>query len=339
MTQPAFIAGVGHYLPPRKVANAELPHPFNQEPELITRMTGVETRHWVDGRVYTSDLAAEAARSALVDARIDATELDCIVAATLSPDYAFPGIGVYTQTKLEQERIPAYDVRNQCSGFLYSLNVACAFVRAHVYRRVLLTCAEIHSHGMGRTEIHRHVSPLFGDGAGAVIVSDEERSGGGRFRVDYVKVGADGRGADRLRLRIWDISIEPSMDWTQVSDSTDVMWHPEMDGPFIFKNAVTGMTEAAKECLAALDLTVADLAYVLPHQANLRICRAVATALRLPPEKLLANIQRVGNTTAASIPILLSESVAEGRFRTGDRVLVLAYGSVLTWGAALLTAV
>jgi 3-oxoacyl-[acyl-carrier-protein] synthase III len=338
MTARAHITGVGHYLPPRQVTNAELPPPLNSDPEGITRRTGIESRHWVEGKVYTSDLAAEAARCAIEDARVPVDEIDCIIAATLSPDYAFPGIGVYVQAKLGLEGIPAYDIRNQCSGFLYSINMARSFVQAGVYRRVLVVCAELHSHASGKTEMHAHITPLFGDGAGAVVVGDDPSPRGRSLSIDYVKVYADGKGADRLRQRVWDISSDPFMDWTQVCECPEAMWYAEMDGPFIFRRAVTGMAAAAKECLAAMKLTLDDLAYILPHQANLRICESLASVLRLPREKLLSNIQRVGNTTAASIPILLSETMAGGKIRPGDRVLLLAFGSGLTWGATLLTA-
>lgn len=338
MTIAAYLTGLGHFLPARVVENADLPPPLNADPAGITKRTGIERRHWVDGKVYTSDLALEASRAALDAAKLTAGDLDCIIAATLSPDHAFPGIGVYLEHKLGVAGIPAYDVRNQCSGFLYALTMARAFVAAGTYRRVLVACAELHSHAMGKTELHAHITPLFGDGAGSVIVCDEPAPGGGGFAVDYVRVYADGSGADRLRQRVWDISVEPFMDWSQVAESSEAMWHAEMDGQFIFRKAVAGMQAAAKEALAATGLTLADIDWVVPHQANLNINKTVGSVLRLPPEKMLSNIQRVGNTTAASIPILLSETVSAGTIKPGQRVLSLAFGSGLTWGAALLRA-
>lgn len=332
----AFITGLGHFLPARVVSNADLPPPLNADPAGITKRTGIERRHWVDGKVYTSDLAVEASKAALAAAGLGAGDLDCIIAATLSPDYAFPGIGVYVQHKLGAPHIPAYDIRNQCSGFLYSLNMARAFVAAGVYQKVLVACAELHSHAMGKTAMHAHITPLFGDGAGALVVCGEPAPGGGGFAIDHVRVYSDGSGADRLRQRVWDISVEPFMDWTQVCDSSEAMWHAEMDGQFIFRKAVAGMQAAAREALKECDLTLADVDWVVPHQANLNINKTVGSVLKLPPEKMLSNIERVGNTTAASIPILLSESVQAGTIRAGHRVLSLAFGSGLTWGAALL---
>jgi 3-oxoacyl-[acyl-carrier-protein] synthase-3 len=336
---PAYVTGLGHYLPPRVVTNADLPPPLNADPAGITKRTGIEERRGVDGKVYTSDLAALASRAALDHARLEPADLDCIIAATLSPDHAFPGIGVYVQHKLGAPHLPAYDVRNQCSGFLYALNMARAFVQAGVYRKVLVACAELHSHAMGKTAMHAHVTPLFGDGAASAIVAAEPGPGWPGLAIDYVRVWADGAGADRLRQRVWDISVEPFMDWAQVCDSSEAMWHAEMDGQFIFRKAVAGMQAAAKTALDATGLALEQIDWVVPHQANLNINKTVGSVLRLPPEKLLSNIERVGNTTAASIPILLSETVQAGKIKQGDRVLTLAFGAGLTWGAALLRAV
>jgi 3-oxoacyl-[acyl-carrier-protein] synthase-3 len=338
MSNTAIITGIGHYLPPREVTNADLPPPLNADPAGITKRTGIEARRWVEGRVYTSDLAAHASRAALADAGLEARDLDCIIAATLSPDYAFPGIGVYTQTKLGIDKIPAYDIRNQCSGFLYALNAARAFVLAGIHRKVLVACAELQSHGMGKTEMHAHITPLFGDGAASVIVTGEPHPERGGMSIDYVRVYADGSGADRLRQRVWDVSVEPFMDWKQVCESSEAMWYAEMDGQFIFRKAVDGMAKAAREALDALGLKMEDIAYVVPHQANLNISKTVGSVLRLPPEKMLSNIQRVGNTTAASIPLLLSETRQAGKIKPGDRILCVAFGAGLTWGAAVLTA-
>ena len=333
-----FITGLGHHLPPRVVRNEDLPGGMGADPAGITKRTGIEERRYAATGVYTSDMATDASRAALASAGLAPGDLDAIVAATLSPDYAFPGIGVYVQHKLGCGPVPAYDIRNQCSGFLYALNVARAFVTAGVHRRILLACAELQSHALGHTEMHAHITPLFGDGAASVIVSDEASPHGLSFSVDYVRVHADGSGADRLRQRVWDVSQDPFMDWSAVAKSTEEMWHAEMDGQFIFRKAVAGMSDAAKVALKAAGLTLADVDWVVPHQANLNINKTVGSVLKLPPEKLLSNIQRVGNTTAASIPILLSESVAGGLIKPGHRVLCLAFGSGLTWGAALLRA-
>jgi len=334
----AVISGIGHYLPPDEVRNEDLPVSLNTNSDWIVKRTGIRSRRYVTGRVYTSDLATLAAKAAIADAAIDASSIDCIIAATLSPDYFFPGIGVYVQAKLGIPSIPAYDIRNQCSGFLYSLEMARAFVVAGVYRTVLVVCAEIHSHGLGQTEPHRHVTPLFGDGAAAVIVSAPECAVGPRFDVDYVRVYADGTGADALRFRLFDMSVSPILDWQQVCSSPDEMQFPEMDGQRVFRAAVVGMTKAAQEALDALGLTIDDVAWCLPHQANINIVHSVSLALKLPEERLRNNIDRVGNTTAASIPLLLSECVEARTFKPADRILLVAFGSGFTWGAAVLRA-
>jgi 3-oxoacyl-[acyl-carrier-protein] synthase-3 len=336
MSTKSIISGVGHHLPPTIVSNAEIKSPASADPEGIRRRTGIETRHYSEPGVFTSDLATDAAKAALADAELDASDLDCIIAATLSPDYAFPGIGVYVQTKLGLNKIPAYDVRNQCSGFLYALNMARAFIAAGFYKKILLTCAEIQSHALGTTEKHSHMTPLFGDGAGAVVITAEERPSGGRMEVEYCRVYADGSGADRLRQRVWDTSIDPFMDWKQKVEEPDDMWCGEMDGKFIFRRAIAGMSTAAKTALKETGLELSDVDWVIPHQANLNISKTVGSVLKLPPEKMLNNIQRVGNTTAASIPILLSESIADGTIKSGNRVMTVAFGAGLTWGAALL---
>jgi 3-oxoacyl-[acyl-carrier-protein] synthase III len=333
---PSYITGIGHFLPPRKVTNAELPATLELDPAGVTKRTGIESRHWA-GKTYTSDLALEASRLALAHAHLDVSDIDCIVAATLSPDYAFPGIGVYLSHKLGAASIPAYDVRNQCSGFIYAINVARAFVAAGMHRKILVACAELQSHALGHTPLHAHITPLFGDGAGAIIVSAEPGPAWPGMSIDYVRVYADGAGADRLRQRVWDVSCDPFMDWTQVCESSELMWHCEMDGQFIFRKAVAGMQQAALHALTAMNLTIGDIDWVVPHQANLNINKTVGSVLKLPPHKMLSNIQRVGNTTAASIPILLSESIADGTIASGHRVMSVAFGSGLTWGAALLT--
>jgi 3-oxoacyl-[acyl-carrier-protein] synthase-3 len=337
-TPQAFITGLGHYLPERVVKNDDLPRTLNTDSEWIRKRTGIEERRYVEGRVNTSDLATAASKNALTDAGLEAKDLDCIIGATLSPNHAFPGIGVYVQHNLGLSDIPAYDIRNQCSGFLYSLSVARSFVLSGQYRKILVACAEIHSRALGKTEKHRSVASLFGDGAGSVIVSAEGHPQKGGLSVDYVKVYADGSGADKLRQRVWDTGIDPFNDWKQAAESEDDFVFAEMDGQYIFRRAVEGMAAAAKEAVTRAGLTLNDIAWVVPHQANLNINKTVATVLQMPQEKMLSNIQKYGNTTAASIPILLSETVASGKVKKGDRVLSLAFGAGLTWGAAIFTA-
>jgi 3-oxoacyl-[acyl-carrier-protein] synthase-3 len=193
---------------------------------------------------------------------------------------------------------------------------------------------------MGMTEEYVGITPLFGDGAGAVIVSAEAAPGreGLTFAVESLNIYADGSGADRLRQRIFDMSMNPILDWTQSGATQDAFNFTEMDGQFIFRRAVKNMSEAGREAVEQAGLTLADIAWVLPHQANLNISKTIISVLKIPAEKLLSNIHRVGNTTAASIPILLSETIAEGKIKPGDRILTVAFGAGLTWGGGVLSA-
>lgn len=333
------IRGAGHFVPPKVVKNADLPGSLNCSSDWVEKRTGVLERRYADEGIYPSDLAVRAAESAIEDAGLEPDEIDCIIAATLSPDHFFPGMGVYVQAKLGVCGVPAYDVRAQCSGFLYALNMAQAFVRAGTYRRVLITCAEIQSRLLGDLEQHRSVSPLFGDGAGAVVVcSEDEQRGRVSLDVGHTRVYADGSGADQLRLRLFDFSIRHPLDWERLDGDPDVVRHCEMDGQFVFRRAVQGMAQAARDVLKEEGVSLEDVAWLLPHQANLNISRSVAFELGFPWERVCNNIERYGNTTAASIPILLSETLQSGKVELGDRLLCAAFGSGLTWGGAMLTA-
>ena len=333
-----LIIGVGHYLPENIVRNEDLPASMEADPAGITKRTGIVERRWA-GKVYTSDLGAEASRMALADAKLEAKDIDCLIAATLSPDYIFPGLGVYVQHKLGMNGIAAYDVRVQCSGFLYAMQMARALLVAGIHKRILVVCAELQSHGLSMEKEYVHISPLFGDGAGAVVVAAEPAPGreGLTFSLESLNVYADGAGADKLRQRVWDISVSPMYDWTQVTKTEGELRFCEMDGQYIFRKAVAKMSEAGREACAQAGLTVADIDWVLPHQANLNISKTVCSVLNVPIEKLLSNIHRVGNTTAASIPLLLSETIREGKLKPGDKILTVAFGAGLTWGGGVLT--
>ena len=340
MTSSSAIVALGHYLPPRKVPNAELPVEYEVDAAGIEKRTGIRCRYYAEKGVYTSDLAKYAAEDALTKAAMSLQDIDCIITATLSPDYCFPGIGTALQTKMNCAYIPAYDVRNQCSGFLYALNSARAFVGAGIHQNVLVVGAELHSHALGHTQMHSHITPLFGDGAAAVVVSPmpppKERNGI-CMRVDYARVYADGSGGAKLRQRVWDISQQPFMDWRAVASSAEEMWYAEMDGQYVFRRAVKEMSKAARMALQENNLTLDAIDLVIAHQANLNINNTVASILGIDEAKMPANIQEVGNTTAASIPLLMSQLREAGRIQGGQKLMLLAFGSGLTWGAAILT--
>lgn len=337
----AYISGTGFYVPPRVVTNQQLAEQFGMDTtdEWIRQRTGIEERRFADDGVATSDLAKIASEQAIERAGLTNADIDMIVFATLSPDCHFPGSGVYLQRKLGMPEgdfakfVPALDVRNQCSGFLYGLGTAASMVQSGALRHVLLVGAEIHSHAIDLTTRGRQVASLFGDGAGAVVVSatDEDRG------VRSWKLGADGRFADTLCQKVWDISKLPYLDQDEQGRgvvSPEMMW-AQMDGKTVFKNAVQRMCEALITTCMDNGVTRDDIDLFFFHQANLRINEYVANYLGIPGEKLVNNIQRYGNTTAATIPILLAEAERSGKLQRGMKIAMVAFGSGFTWGAAL----
>jgi 3-oxoacyl-[acyl-carrier-protein] synthase-3 len=346
----AKILGIGSYVPERVVKNDELRYLDDQHvrhdtprtetnDEWIRTRTGIEERRYVpnDGKTACSDLGREAASRALADAGWDAKDVDCIIFATLSPDIHFPGSGVFLQHKLGisgEEGCACYDIRQQCSGFLYGLQMADAFVRTGTYKKILLVGAELHSHSLDYSTRGRDVMVLFGDGAGAVCVgpveTDDPREG-----VLYTKVHADGSGAMDLHLKIFDIAQLPYVHYDAKNrDENDVMY-PQMNGKKVFLNAVRGMNLSTREALAKTGLTWKDVDWFVPHQANLRINEAVAQYAEIPPEKVLNTIQIYGNTTAASVPLTIDHYLKAGKVKKGQLVLSSVFGAGFTWGAGI----
>jgi len=330
MDRRSVIKGTGHYVPPRVVANADLEKKMDTSDEWIRQRSGIVTRHHVDPGVNTSDLACEAARRAVEDARIDPASIDFVVAATLSPDHYFPGVGVLVQAKLGLGTIGALDVRNQCSGFIYALAAADQFIRAGTYRRILLVAAEVQSANLDFSDEGRDMAVLFGDGAGAVILEPND-SGDGRG-VLSTHLYADGNFASKLWMEKPCPADNPTF---QRAFFDEGKFFPRMDGRHVFVNACERMPESVRAALAHNGLSVDDIDALIPHQANDRISQMVAKGLRIPPEKVVRNIDRLGNTTAASIPIALDEAVKDGRIRRGSLVALTAFGSGYTWASAL----
>jgi 3-oxoacyl-[acyl-carrier-protein] synthase-3 len=337
----AFISGTGFYVPPRVVTNDALVKEYGIETtnEWIVQRTGIEQRHFSDPGVRTSDLALEAAKKALANAKLQPHDLDMILFATLSPDHCFPGSGVYLQQKLglcdgpNAKFVPAMDVRNQCSGFVYSLGTATSMVKSGACKHVLVIGAETHSAAIDLSTRGRAVSSLFGDGAGACIVSatDEDRG------IRAWKLGADGRGADSLCQKVWDIGRRPFMPQDEQGRGIvdpQMMW-AQMAGKTVFKNAVERMLTVLMEVCLAAGCTGNDIDLFCFHQANLRINQYIQQQLGLPDSKVVHNIQRYGNTTAATIPILLAEAEENGKLKRGMKVAMIAFGSGFTWGGAI----
>ena len=334
----SIIKGIGHYVPENVVTNDDLSKLMSTSDEWITERTGIkERRHRKnrnDAEETTSYLGFKASQNALKMAGYTAKDIDFIVFATLSPDYYFPGCGVLLQEMLGCDTIGALDVRIQCSGFVYAMSVANAFIKAGQYKNILVVGAEIHSFGLDFSDEGRGVSVIFGDGAGAVILSASEEEGAGDILA--FNMHSEGKYADELCTKFpgskygWSdrMRLEPE-------NVTNDEVYPIMNGNFVFKNAVTRFPETMMEALNSAGKTVEDLDLFIPHQANLRIAQFVQKTFNLPDEKLYNNIQKYGNTTAASIPLALSEAIAEGKIKRGDLVLLSAFGSGFTWGSIL----
>jgi 3-oxoacyl-[acyl-carrier-protein] synthase-3 len=331
MITRTVVTGTGHYVPPRVVTNHDLEKLMDTSDEWIRERSGILERHHVDEGVGTSDLAVEAARRAIADAGIDPATIDFIVAATLSPDHYFPGIGVLVQAKLGLGTIGALDVRNQCSGFIYALSAADQYIRAGTYKRILLVAAEVQSSNLDFTDKGRDMSVLFGDGAGAVIL-EPSADGDGRGILS-THLYADGNFVTHLWMEKPSPKDRPTF---QPHFFDQGQFFPKMEGRNVFVNACQRMPEAVRAALAQNGLTIEDVDALIPHQANDRISLMVAKGLRIPVEKVVRNIDRFGNTTAASIPIALDEAVKSGRIKPGSLVALTSFGSGYTWASALI---
>ncbi|WP_461533047.1 3-oxoacyl-ACP synthase III family protein [Sinomicrobium sp.] len=328
------ISGTGYYVPEHVVTNNDLADIMDTSDEWIQERTGIRERRHVakgDGNT-TASMGVKAAEKAIESAGIDRDDIDFVVFATLSPDYYFPGPGVQLQQDLGLKTVGALDVRNQCSGFIYALSVADQFIKTGMYRHVLVVGSELHSLGLDMTTRGRGVSVIFGDGAGAVILSrEEDRSKG----VLSTHLHSQGEHAKELAL------IAPGMGkrWvTQIleeNDPDDLSYYPYMNGQFVFKHAVSRFREVIVEGLEKNKLTASDIDLLIPHQANLRISQFIQQKFGLSDEQVFNNIQRYGNTTAASIPIALAEAREAGKLKEGDLLVLAAFGSGFTWGSAI----
>jgi 3-oxoacyl-[acyl-carrier-protein] synthase-3 len=326
------IAGVGHYVPSRVVTNADLTTLMETTDEWIQERTGIKERRWFEeGKDTTANMGAAAARKALEMAGLTPDDVQMIVFATLSPDYFFPGSGVLLQRELGiKAPIPAFDVRNQCSGFVYALSMADQFVRTGMYDTVLVVGSEIHSSGLDKTTRGRGVSVIFGDGAGAVILRPSTREGHG---ILSTHLHSQGEFAEELIVKEPGSNREDRVGYV-VANELDM--YPYMNGQNVFKHAVVRFPQVIKEALDQNGYQPQDLNMLIPHQANLRITQYVQQKMGLSDDKIFSNIQRYGNTTAASVPIALSEALQEGRIQRGDLVCLAAFGSGFTWASALI---
>jgi 3-oxoacyl-[acyl-carrier-protein] synthase-3 len=296
----------------------------------IVERTGIRQRYFVEGDVGSSDLGIEAARKALADAGRKPEDVDFVIFATTTPDFQVPGNGVLVQQRLGLGNVGALDVRNACSGFLYSLSVADAFVRMGRYRCVLVIGAEVQSTGISLTTEGRDMAVLFGDGAGAAIVEPCEEEGRG---ILTWALHSDGQFARDLWCEAPSSRVPGRVTHEMLDQRRQL---PGMNGRQVFKNATTRFPEVIQEVLANAGYTLDDVKLVVPHQANQRIGDAVAERLGVPPEKLFQNIQRYGNTTAASIPIALTEARDQGLVRDGDLIVLAAFGAGFAWAGCVI---
>ena len=326
------ISGVGYYVPENIVKNSDIEEMMDTSDQWIRERTGIEERRWVnDDKLSTSLMGTYASEAAIKDAGIDKNDIDFIIFSTLSPDYYFPGSGVLLQRNLKIKEVGALDVRNQCSGFIYGLSIADQYIKSGMYKNILVVGSEIHSGGLDISPKGRGVSVIFGDGAGAVVVSANEGDAG----ILSTHLHSEGKHAEELAL------IKPATTfWIDkiIEDENEdgTGYSPVMNGNFVFKNAVLRFEEVINEALSYSNLKSEDISLLIPHQANLRISQYIQKRLNLSNTKVYNNIMKYGNTTAASIPIALKEALDEEKLKKGDILCLAAFGSGFTWASALI---
>ncbi len=324
------VVGTGSSLPELVVTNADLMQWMDTTEEWIEQRTGIRERRWVQEGQGPADLARGATLDALEDARLEITDIDCILLATLSAEHDFPGTSFFLHEAIGAGEIPCLDLRAQCSGFLFSLQMADALIVAGRYQRVLVVGCEVHSTGLDKSTAGRDVSVIFGDGAGAVVLEGTDAVDGPG--VLEVRLHSQGKHARRLWTDAPSSAAPVRITHEMIDDGRI---YAQMDGRFVFKHAVTRMPEILHETLSAASVKLDDIDLFLFHQANLRINEYVAQKLEIPETKIMNNIQRLGNCSAAALPILLAEASREGRIRPGQLVSLTAFGSGFTWGSAV----
>ena len=325
------IKGVGFYVPDNIIKNSDLENFMDTTDEWIKERTGIEERRWVKGDMTTSMMGAFAAEKAIKNSNISKDDIDFIIFATLSPDFYFPGSGVLLQDKLQLKEVGAIDIRNQCSGFIYGLSVADQYIKSGMYKNILVVGSEIHSGGLDMSNSGRSVSVIFGDGAGAAIVSKSNDNS----EIFSTHLHSQGKFAEELAVK------KPATTfWVNkiIEDASedDRNYYPQMNGNFVFKNAVQRFEEVIIEALNHSNFGIEDIDMLITHQANLRISNYIRRKLNLDKKKVYNNIMKYGNTTAASIPIALSEAIEKKKIIKGDIVCLAAFGSGFTWASALI---
>ncbi|WP_411377018.1 3-oxoacyl-ACP synthase III family protein [Flavobacterium psychrophilum] len=326
------ISGLGYYVPDNIVTNNDLAKIIDTNDEWIQERTGIqERRHIIKGEDTTTSMGVKAAKIAIERSGVAYNDIDFIIFATLSPDHYFPGVAV--QKELGLKTVGALDIRNQCSGFIYALSVADQYIKTGMYKNILIVASEVQSLGLDMTTRGRNVSVIFGDGAGAAVLSREEDVTKG---VLSTHLHSEGEYAKELAV------LAPGMGGRWVTDilaennPDDESYFPYMNGQFVFKHAVVRFSEVINEALEANNLQVSDIDMLIPHQANLRISQFIQKKFELNDDQVFNNIQKYGNTTAASIPIALTEAWEQGKIKSGDTVVLAAFGSGFTWASAII---
>jgi 3-oxoacyl-[acyl-carrier-protein] synthase-3 len=329
------IAGLGYFVPENVVTNDDLSKIIDTNDEWIQERTGIlERRHVVKGSgETTTTMGIKAAEIAIERSGVAKEDIDFIVFATISPDYYFPGPGVMLQKELGLRTIGALDIRNQCSGFVYALSIADQYIKTGMYRNILIVGSELQSIGLDMTTRGRGVSVIFGDGAGAAVLSREEDLSKG---VLSTHLHSEGEHAKELAVLAPGMGGRWVTDILADNDPNDESYFPHMNGQFVFKNAVVRFSEVINEGLLANNLTVTDINMLIPHQANLRISQFIQKKFGLSDDQVFNNIQKYGNTTAASIPIALTEAWELGKIKSGDLIVLAAFGSGFTWASAII---
>ena len=328
------IKGLGFYVPENVVTNDDLSKLMDTSDEWIQERTGIQQRHHaLRGSDTTTSMGVKASLKAIEAAKINKEEIDFIVFATLSPDFYFPGCGVLVQKELGLPTVGALDIRNQCSGFIYALSVADQYIKTGMYKNILVIGAETQSPALDMTTRGRNMAVLFGDGAGAAIVS---RSDNPERGILSTHLHSQGEHAEQLAMIAPGVGTKWVPQILAENDPDDVSYYPNMNGQFVFKNAVVRFAEVIEEGLKSNGLSNKDINMLIPHQANLRISQFVQHQFKLTDEQIFNNIMKYGNTTAASIPIALTEAVQQGKIKDGDLVVLAAFGSGFTWASAII---
>ena len=328
------IIGTGYYVPENIVTNDDLSKLMDTSDEWIRERTGIEQRRFATrGKDTTTSMGVRAAERAIEKAKINKEDIDFLIFATLSPDYYFPGCGVLAQKELGLGTIGALDIRNQCSGFVYALSVADQFIKTGMYKNILVIASEMQSPALDLTTRGRNMAVLFGDGAGAVVLSRTTQEGKGILSSHLHSEGAH---AEELAIVTPGVGNKWVTDLIKENDPEDTSYYPYMNGQFVFKNAVVRFSEVIMEGLKANNLTEGDIDLFIPHQANLRISQFIQQKFKLSDAQVFNNIQKYGNTTAASIGIALAEAVEQGRVKENDLLVLAAFGSGFTWGSVVI---